>query len=118
MHAPTFWHSLMYAFRGIVHTVRSQRNARIHLSILTLVIIVGLWLRLSLQEWAIITIVSGLVLSLELLNSALEHLADRVEPEFDHHIMRTKDAAAGAVLIAALAAAIVGLLIFLPHLLP
>lgn len=117
MHAESFWQSLKYAAQGVLHTVRTQRNARIHLVILTAVILAGIGLALSLQEWALITLVSALVLSLELMNSALEHLADRVEPNHDPHIMHAKDAAAGAVLIAALAAVVIGLLIFGPRLL-
>lgn len=117
MHAESFWHSLRYAAQGIVHTVRTQRNARIHLVILALVVLAGVALQLSLQEWALVTLISALVLSLELVNSALEHLADKVEPNHDPHIMRAKDAAAGAVLIAALAAVIIGVLVFGPHLL-
>ncbi len=114
---PRFHQSVGYAWRGILYTLRTQRNPRIHLSILGAVIIAGLYIRLTLQEWALIAVVSGLVLAAENFNSALEELADRVEPNFDPRIMRAKDAAAGGVLITAIVAAIVGILTFGPHLL-
>ncbi len=64
MRSPSFWHSLRYAAEGIVYTVRTQRNARIHLTILAAVIIAGLAFRLSRVEWALVALVSGLVLAL------------------------------------------------------
>ncbi len=114
MRAPTFWHALRFAAEGIAYTVRTQRNARIHLSILALVIVAGLVLRLSPLEWAVVALVSGLVLSLETLNSGVEALVDMVQP--DHHPLAkvAKDAVAGAVLLAAITAVIIGLLVFGP----
>ncbi len=116
MHSPSFWHSLGYAFEGIVHTVRTQRNARIHLSILTLVLLVGLGMHISRWEWTAIALTSGMVLSLETLNSAVENLVDHVQPDYHHQAKIVKDAAAGAVLLAAMTSVIVGVLIFGPRL--
>ncbi len=116
MRSPSFWRSLGYAFEGILHTVRTQRNARIHLVILSLVLLVGLGLHLSRWEWTAITLVSGLVLSLETMNSAVENLVDHVQPDYHYRAKVVKDAAAGAVLLAALTSVVVGGLIFLPHL--
>ena len=73
-------------------------------------------LHLSPTEWIIITLCIGLVLAAEAVNSAIEALADRVSAEYDEAIKRTKDLAAGAVLLLAIASAIVGLIIFLPKL--
>ncbi len=117
MERPRFHESVRYAWRGIVHTVRTQRNARIHLVVLAAVVAAGLALGITREEWALVLLAAGLVLAAESLNSALEDLADRVEPDFDPHIMRVKDAAAGGVLITALTAAAVGLLVFGPRLL-
>lgn len=68
------------------------------------------------MEWAAVVIVIGAVLSAEAVNSAIESLADLVSPEYNETIKKTKDLAAGAVLIMAIAAAIVGIIIFLPKL--
>ncbi len=116
MRSPSFWRSLGYAFEGILHTVRTQRNARIHLVILSLVILAGLGFRLSRWEWTAIALVSGLVLSLETMNSAIENLVDHVQPDYHYQAKIVKDAAAGAVLLAAFTSVVVGVLIFLPPL--
>lgn len=73
---------------------------------------------LSSMEWIVICLCIGLVLSAEAVNSAIEALADRVSPAYDEAIKRTKDLAAGAVLLLAIASAVVGLIIFLPKLTP
>ena len=115
MQQPPFWRSLGYAAEGILHTVRSQRNARIHVTVLLLVVLAGWAFRISRLEWALVVLVSGLVLALETLNSAVEAFVDMVQP--DHHPLAkvVKDASAGAVLLAALTAALVGVLIFGPR---
>ena len=68
------------------------------------------------RAWIVICLCIGLVLSAEAVNSAIEALADRVSPAYDEAIKRTKDLAAGAVLLLAIASAVVGLIIFLPKL--
>ncbi len=115
MRSPTFWKSLGYAAEGIVHTVRTQRNARIHLAALSLVVLAGLVFRISRVEWALVLLVSGMVIALEMANSAIEAIVDMVQP--DHHPLAkvAKDAAAAAVLTAALTAVTVGLLVFGPR---
>lgn len=97
--------------------VASSANARIHLVAAALAVGLGLGLRLSPGEWLWIAAAVGGVWAAEAFNSALETLADRVSPEWDEAIGRAKDLAAGAVLIAALAAAAIGLLVFVPRLL-
>lgn len=76
----------------------------------------GIFVGLSSMEWIVICLCIGLVLSAEAVNSAIEALADRVSPAYDEAIKRTKDLAAGAVLLLAIASAVVGLIIFLPKL--
>lgn len=105
------------AFRGVASVARSQINFRIHLVILAAVIVAALILRISLQGWIAIIIASGVVLAAECLNSAIELLCDAVSPEEHPLIGRAKDAAAGAVLIASVAAAAVGVAVLLPPLL-
>ncbi len=108
--------SFRWAFKGIGETIKTQSNMQIHLGITLLVIIAGLVLDLSRGEWVIIFLSTALVLVAETFNTALEHLANAVMPDYHPLIKRAKDAAAGAVVIAAIMAALTGLLIFVPHL--
>lgn len=105
------------AARGIALLLGGTANARIHLAATLLVVGLGLWLRLPRNEWLWLTGAIGFVWSAEAFNSAIETLADRISPDHDPLIARAKDLAAGAVLAAAVAAAVIGLLIFLPRLL-
>jgi len=110
-------HSFGFAGEGIGYAIRTQANLRIHLAITVPVIIAGLWLQLAPIEWAILVVMISVVLSAELFNTALEATLDRVSRE-EHPLAKVgKDVAAGAVLICAIGAAVVGLLIFGPKLL-
>ena len=108
--------SFRYAFNGIRLLIQNEHNAWIHCFTAICVIIAGSFVGLSKTEWIAITIVIGAVLSAEAVNSSIESLADLVSPEYNEAIKKTKDLAAGSVLIMAIAAAIVGLIIFLPKL--
>lgn len=105
------------AFRGILFMLTSQPNARVHLTATAGVIGFGAWLRLGLSEWIWIALAIGLVWLAEAFNTALEALADALHPESDPGVGRAKDVAAGAVLVAVLAASLIGLLVLGPHLL-
>jgi diacylglycerol kinase len=109
--------SFRYAFQGWGYVMRTQRNAWIHSTIATVVFLVGLWLKLSLQEWAIIVLTAAFVFSAEFINTAIEAVVDLATE--DHHPLAKigKDVGAAAVLVAALAAVLVGLLILGPPLL-
>ncbi len=109
--------SFKYAGEGLLHAVRTQRNFRIHLIATTLVVIVGLWLRLPLESWALLTLTIGLVLVVEMLNTAAETLVDLASPDYHPLAKQVKDLAAGAVLLAAIIAAIMGLIVLGPPLL-
>jgi|WetSurMetagenome_2_1015567.scaffolds.fasta_scaffold435573_1 diacylglycerol kinase (ATP) len=109
--------SFRAALNGIVLLVKHEHNARIHLFILTLVIIAGLLLKIRAMEWLAIAIVSGLVLAGECFNSAVEYLSDRISHEFDEEIRKAKDIAAAGVLISAIVAVVAGLVIFIPAIL-
>ena len=100
------------AFAGVVHAVRSERNLQIQLVVLVLVLTFGFYFRLAEWEWAAVILSSGLVISMELVNSSVEELCDFVSPALDGRIRNIKDMAAGAVLIASIAAFSVGLIIF------
>lgn len=107
--------SFGHAFAGIALVVRTQHNARIHCLATLLVVGLGALLPLAALEWcALILAITGVWIA-EAMNTALEFLADATNPE-DHPLVgRAKDAAAGAVLIAAIAAAAVGLIVLGPH---
>lgn len=108
--------SFAYAFNGIRLLVMREPNARIHCFAALCVVLLGWLLRLSRGEWVCIAVAIGMVLAAEAFNSSVEALADAVSPEYNEAVGRAKDLAAGAVLILAFAAAVVGLLIFIPKL--
>ena len=108
--------SFAHALRGMGLLVRTQANARVHLLAAGLVCIAGIYCGLSRTEWLWIVAAIVLVWGAEAFNTALEQLADAVHPEQHPGIGRAKDVAAAAVLIAALGAAVIGALVFAPHL--
>ena len=110
------WASFRYAFAGLRYVLWSERNARIHLAIAILMVLLGAWLRLSAVEWVLITAAIALVFAGEMLNTVVELTVDMVTVERNPLAKRAKDVAAGAVLVAAAAAAIMGLIILGPRL--
>lgn len=108
--------SFRYAFAGLWYTLRTQRNAQIHLSIAILIFAVGTQLNLTMIEWAILALTTGFVLASEMLNTVAESAMDYATTEFHPQVKVVKDVAAGAVLVAAITAVIVGLLILGPPL--
>jgi diacylglycerol kinase len=109
--------SFGYALRGVGAVLRHEPNAWIHLAASVAVVAVALWLDLPARDLAVLVLAMGLVWAAEALNSAFESLCDRVAPDPHPLVARAKDAAAGAVLLAAIAAAAVGLLVMGPPLL-
>jgi diacylglycerol kinase len=105
-----------FALKGLAVFFRTQRNARIQFVILLFVFVLGLFLRLNAREWVEIVFAAGLVFVAELFNTAVEFLTDLVSPEFNKQAGKVKDVAAGAVLLAAFVAVIIGALVFLPRL--
>ncbi len=103
-----------YAFRGVYFLAKSQHNAWIHLIIAFLVIFVGVFLEVSITEWCFLIFAIGFVLSAEAFNTAIEELTNLVSPEHNKKAGIVKDVAAGAVLITAIIAALIGIIIFLP----
>jgi diacylglycerol kinase (ATP) len=108
--------SFRYAAAGIGFMLRREPNARIHLLIATVMCLAGLWLRLSAADWRWLIAAIVLVWAAEAINTAFEHLCDAVSPEFSPSVARTKDIAAGAVLICAGGAVALGVLTFWPYL--
>ena len=103
-----------YAGEGIVSSFKSERNMKIHMFIMLIVILAGILLKLSAIEWIICVLLFGIVISAELFNTALETIVDMVSPEKNEKAKLAKDVSAGAVLVVAIGAAIVGSIIFIP----
>jgi diacylglycerol kinase (ATP) len=109
--------SFGHALRGLKLLLQSQPNARIHALATVLVLTAGALVRLSPAEWALIALAVAGVWATEALNTAIEFLVDLASPELHPLAAKAKDAAAGAVLVAAIGALIVGVLVFGPHVL-
>ncbi len=107
--------SLRAALAGMRVLVGSQRNAWFHVAATIAVVALGLYLGLSAARWALVAVAVASVWTAEAINTAFELLADAVSPEFNPLIGKAKDVAAGAVLIAAIGAAAIGLLVFVPE---
>ena len=106
--------SFKYAFEGIFTAFKAEKNMKIHFIIMLLVIILGIMLKISSVEWIICIILFGFVISLELVNTAIENTVDLITQEKHPKAKIAKDVAAGAVLVAAITAVIIGLIIFVP----
>lgn len=109
-------HSFRHAFRGWFYALRTQRNAWIHSAVATIVLILGIWLQLSPLDWAIIILTIAMVFAAEFMNTAIEAVVDLASPDTHPLAKIAKDVGAAAVLVAALAAIIIGLLLLGPPL--
>ncbi|MUT66678.1 diacylglycerol kinase family protein [Paenibacillus sp. NEAU-GSW1] len=114
--AVKFIRSLGYAVSGIGHAIRTQRHMRYHLVAALAVCIVSAFLSLTLLEWAVLLLMMAVVISAEMINTAIEHTVNLVTGEKHPLAKAAKDTAAGAVLVAAIIAVIMGLLIIGPPL--
>ena len=106
--------SFRLAILGILTAIKQERNVKIHLVITILVIVLGLLNDLSKQEWMLIAFCIGLVISLELINTAIERVVDLVTSEYHPLAKEAKDIAAGAVFVAAILSIVIGGIIFIP----
>lgn len=106
-----------HAFRGLFYVMKTQRNAWIHTAITLAVFVVGIWLEISLTEWAIIILTIALVFMAEFINTAIEAVVDLASPNKHPLAKIGKDVGAAAVLVAAIASILIGLLILGPPLL-
>lgn len=111
------WKSFYYAIEGIRVNLLNERNLVIHFCFMIAVITCGLIFSISRIEWLICLLLFGIVISAELMNTAIETAIDICMPEINPKAKLAKDTAAGAVLVIAIIAAIIGLLIFIPKLL-
>jgi undecaprenol kinase/diacylglycerol kinase (ATP) len=106
--------SFKYAFNGLKILFQEEHNSRVHLFSTIVVIILGFILKISFNEWFALILSCGFVFVTEILNSSIENIADFISPQRNDHIKKVKDLSAAAVLISAIAALIIGLLIFSP----
>jgi diacylglycerol kinase (ATP) len=111
-----FINSFKFAAKGFRAALSGQVNLRIHLCVTLAVIIAGISFRVSATEWCILLLCIGLVISLELINTAIEKLVDMVSPEWKEQAGQIKDIAASAVLWSSIISALIGLIIFGTHL--
>lgn len=107
--------SFQHAFSGLFHFIRNDRNGRIHINIILLVIAAAGYYQVSITEWLVLLLCCSIVPSLEMLNHALEELCNSIQPEIDPRIRIVKDVAAAAVVWSAIFAVIIGSVIFIPR---
>src|SRR5690606_11518164 len=110
----TFANSVKFALKGM-RAAWSGRNFRIQVAVACVAVVGGAAFAITKTEWLVVLLLVGLVLSAEIMNSAIEQLVDMISPEYHPVAGRVKDLAAGAVLLLAIMSAIVGLVIFLPY---
>ncbi|OKL40834.1 diacylglycerol kinase [Pontibacter flavimaris] len=111
------FNSFRFAFRGISAAVRSEPHMRLHVLAAIAVVVVGYTFDVTKTEWCLLVGSMGLVVTAEIINTAIETVVNLVSPDFNQLAGRAKDLAAGAVLVAAITAALIGAIIFLPYLL-
>lgn len=113
-HYKKLFMSFVYAFRGIFRTIANERNLRVHITCVVYMVSILLftdWFTLSRTDWAILMLASGSVIGGEIVNTAIENAVNLASEKYTEYGKIAKDAAAGAVLISAMFAVIVGLII-------
>lgn len=109
--------SFKHATGGIWQALKDGPNLQIHVTAAVIAVLLGMFLGISYFEWLIILLLIGLVISLELTNTAIEETVDYFTLNLHPGAKRAKDIAAGAVLVSAITALVIGIIIFLPHIL-
>ena len=110
----TFFNAVLFALQGMKQFFSRDRNGQIQMVIGITAIILGFTVSLSSYQWLLVLFCIGLVISLEMINSAIERFCDLVTTDFHPGIKIIKDVAAGAVLVASITSLIIGLIIFIP----
>ena len=106
--------SVGYAFKGLFILLRTESSIKIQFVIGMVMTVLGFYFDISTTEWALQCICIAMVMGIEGLNTAIEKLADYIQPEFDPKIGLLKDISAGAVMVVSLASVIVGCIIYIP----
>ncbi len=107
--------SFLYAVRGLSKTFKEEQNFKIHTFIAVVVILIGWYVGISRYEWIFLVLIIGLVMLMEIANSAVERIADVLKPRINSYVKEIKDITAAGVLVASVIAVIVGLIIFMPY---
>ena len=114
----SFFGGFIYAAQGLAESIRTQFNIRFHFGATIAAILLSFYFDLTMIEWCFIILAIAIVWIAELLNTALEYLTDFVSPEYNDLAGKVKDIAASSALIAAIASAAIGLIIFIPKVFP
>jgi len=109
---PAFFKAFVYAWSGICHALKTQRNMKVHALMSIFAVLLSWVLNLNSLEWGLLCLTLGMVICAEMLNSALEYTLDLISLEQQPQIKHAKDMAAGAVLIVSIIAAIMGLILW------
>lgn len=117
MRAKNVLESFKYAYQGIIYALKTQRNMRIHLSALILIILVSIFFKITTIEFAILLLVGTIVVIAEMINTAIESAIDLYSRERHPLAKIGKDVAAGAVLISSFSSVAIGIIILGPYLL-
>jgi len=112
----TFFNAVLFALQGIKQFFSRNRNGKIQIAFGATAIILGFTVSLTPFQWLLVLFCIGLVISLEMINSAIERFCDLVTTDFHPGIKVIKDVAAGAVLVASITSLVIGLIIFIPAL--
>ena len=106
--------SFSFAFNGLRILFKEEHNSRVHLFATIIVIIAAILFEVNIYEWVAIVFAIGLVITVEIINTAIENIADYLTTDKNEKIKKIKDLSAAAVLISAMTALLIGLIIFLP----
>lgn len=107
--------SFLYAFRGVLKSWREEQNLQLQTLAALVMISLGWYVGISAAEWSALVIVISLVLITEMANSAVERITDVLKPRINGYVKEIKDIMAGAVMLASVAAIIVGAIVFIPY---
>jgi len=108
--------SFKYAFRGLFKIWREEQNLQTQSILGLIVVLLGWYFKIQAWQWVILVLVIGLVILMEIINSAIERIVDALKPRIDNYVKEIKDIMAAAVMLASILAIIIGLIIFLPYL--
>jgi len=110
------WKSFGYALKGLTKAFKEEQNLQIQITVAFVVLVLAAVWDVNRFEWIILVLVIGLVLLMELANSAVERMTDILKPRLDHYVKEIKDITAAAVMVASLVAVVVGIMVFWPYL--
>ena len=106
--------SFKYAFEGLVVAIKEEQNLKIHIFIMIMVILCGIFFKIKKIEWIVCILCFAIVIGGELINTAIETVVDIAMPEINEKAKIAKDVSASAVLVSAIASAVIGIIIFIP----